>query len=96
MPRQMNTLVPVFAGLIAAAGTATGQTLIVSNTSDGPVAAAGDLPGSLQQAIFDANAKPSADFIEFDPSPGPTVDFNGGGVVNISDLLAFVTAFTGN
>lgn len=37
----------------------------VSNLSDGPVTAAGDLPGSLRQAIFDANALPGDDEIEF-------------------------------
>ncbi len=37
----------------------------VSNLSDGTVAKAGDLPGSLRQAIFDANASPGADTIEF-------------------------------
>ena len=33
-------------------------TFTVSNLNDGPVAAEGDLPGSLRQAIFDANDKP--------------------------------------
>lgn len=31
-------------------------TFTVTNTLDGPVAAAGALPGSLRQAVFDANA----------------------------------------
>lgn len=33
-------------------------TFAVTNIADGPVAAAGDLPGSLRQAIFDSNSKP--------------------------------------
>ena len=40
-------------------------TFIVSNLDDGFVGAAGDLPGSLRQAIFDANENPGADSIEF-------------------------------
>ena len=43
-------------------------TFTVTNNSDGSVAAAGDLVGSLRQAIFDANANPGADTIEFDSS----------------------------
>ncbi|MEO1526977.1 MAG: choice-of-anchor Q domain-containing protein [Planctomycetota bacterium] len=39
---------------------------VVNNLLDGPVAQAGDLPGSLRQAIFDANANPGADTIEFE------------------------------
>lgn len=38
----------------------------VSNTSDGTVTGAGQLPGSLRQAIFDANALSGADVIDFD------------------------------
>lgn len=41
-------------------------TFTVTNIGDGPVAAAGDLSGSLRQAVFDANANPGADTIEFD------------------------------
>ena len=40
-------------------------TFMVSNLGDGVVNAAGDLPGSLRQAIFDANETPGADSIEF-------------------------------
>src|SRR5262245_15211614 len=40
-------------------------TFTVSNTSDGPVTMAGQLPGSLRQAIFDANALAGADTIDF-------------------------------
>src|SRR5207253_2558858 len=41
-------------------------TFTVTNTSDGPVTAKGQLPGSLRQAIFDANANVGADSIVFD------------------------------
>ena len=41
-------------------------TFAVTSNIDGPVAAAGDLPGSLRQAIFDANVNPGDDTIEFD------------------------------
>jgi predicted outer membrane repeat protein len=41
---------------------------VVTNTSDGPVTAAGQLPGSLRQAIFDSNSNGQADTIIFDPS----------------------------
>ncbi len=41
-------------------------TFQVDNVSDGPIAAAGDLPGSLRQAVFDANSNPGDDRIEFD------------------------------
>jgi len=43
-------------------------TFTVTNTLDGPVANPGDLPGSLRQAIFDANALAGADDIVFDAS----------------------------
>jgi len=48
-------------------------TFSVTNVMDGPVAAAGDLPGSLRQAIFDANADATAtvDNIQFNiAAPG--------------------------
>ncbi len=40
-------------------------TFTVTNLLDGAVTAAGQLPGSLRQAIFDANAASGADEIEF-------------------------------
>ncbi len=40
-------------------------TFTVANLLDGPVTAAGQLPGSLRQAIFDANATAAADEIVF-------------------------------
>ena len=48
-------------------------TFTVTNNIDGTVIGAGDLPGSLRQAIFDANANPGEDTIEFN-----TGAFNGG------------------
>ena len=39
-------------------------TFSVTNLLDGPVTAPGDLPGSLRQAIFDANNSPGADDID--------------------------------
>ena len=41
-------------------------TFTVSNLGDGEVTAPGDQPGTLRQAVFDANANPGADTIEFD------------------------------
>ena len=43
-------------------------TFTVTNTVDEVVMAAGDSPGSLRQAIFDANALAGADTITFDSS----------------------------
>ncbi len=45
-------------------------TFTVTNLLDGPVAAAGDLPGSLRQAIFDANESDGADEIVFEGVSG--------------------------
>ena len=39
-------------------------TFAVTNLLDGPVNAAGELPGSLRQAIFDANQAPGADDVD--------------------------------
>lgn len=39
-------------------------TFAVTNLLDGPVNAPGDLPGSLRQAIFDANQAPGADDVD--------------------------------
>lgn len=45
-------------------------TFTVSNLLDGPVTTAGQLPGSLRQAIFDSNAMEGADEIEFSDVAG--------------------------
>jgi len=60
----------------------------VTNTNDGPVAAAGDLPGSLRQAIFDANALAGADTIDFDASfnVAQTITLSAGSLVITEDL----------
>ncbi len=50
----------------------------VTNLSDGPVAAAGDLPGSLRQAIFDANAAAGADTIRFAAGLSGTITLTAG------------------
>src|SRR5262249_21726062 len=39
-------------------------TFLVTNLLDGAVIAAGQLPGSLRQAIFDANNNPGADVVD--------------------------------
>ncbi|QDS97964.1 choice-of-anchor Q domain-containing protein [Adhaeretor mobilis] len=51
----------------------------VSNLNDGPVAASGDLPGSLRQAIFDANNLPGDDEIQF------ALEIDGPGIILLSD-----------
>src|SRR5262245_37975173 len=43
-------------------------TFTVTNTNDGTVSKAGDLPGSLRQAIYDANTLDGVDSIVFDSS----------------------------
>lgn len=63
--------------------------LTVTNTLDGPVSKAGDLPGSLRQAVFDANQSTAQDTIAFDPtafSAGSTI-FLSSGHLTISDTL---------
>ncbi|MEO1526978.1 MAG: choice-of-anchor Q domain-containing protein [Planctomycetota bacterium] len=53
-------------------------TFVVDNLLDGPVDQAGDVPGSLRQAIFDANANPGADTIQFESDiAGGTITLNG-------------------
>jgi hypothetical protein len=48
-------------------------TFTITNLGDAPVAMSGDAPGTLRQAIFDANALPGADLIEFDSALSGTV-----------------------
>ena len=62
----------------------------VNNLSDGPVAQANDLPGSLRQAIFDSNAAGGANTITFDPTvfAGQSQTINLiSGVLEVSDSL---------
>ena len=61
-------------------------TFMVSNLNDGSVAAAGDVPGSLRQAIFDANAAPSADEIVFQTGLTGTIALTAG-ELSITDAL---------
>jgi hypothetical protein len=59
----------------------------VTNPNDGTVTKAGDLPGSLRQAIFDANANPGADTINFASSlSGDTITMTAGQLA-ITDAL---------
>jgi len=63
----------------------------VTNTNDGPVAAAGDLPGSLRQAIFNANANPGDDVVLFDASlSGQTITLTNG-VLTVNDATGSIT-----
>jgi len=59
-------------------------TFTVSNLSDGAVAAPGDLPGSLRQAIFDANNTAGADTIDFSTTGTITL---GGTELAITDAV---------
>ena len=52
-------------------------TFSVTNLTDGPVAAAGQLPGSLRQAIFDSNANGTNDTINFAAGSGTITLTNG-------------------
>ncbi len=59
----------------------------VNNVDDGTVTKAGDLPGSLRQALFDANANPGSDTVVFDNSlNGEAIELTSG-VLEISDPL---------
>ena len=60
--------------------------LTVSNLSDGPVVATGDLPGSLRQAIFDANAMASDDMIQFASGLSGTINLVAGEIPITDDL----------
>ncbi|MEN1705972.1 MAG: GC-type dockerin domain-anchored protein [Planctomycetota bacterium] len=46
------------------------------------------------QEIADLGGPDAAGILEFGTPPGNPLDFDGNGVVNISDLFAFITAFT--
>ena len=52
-------------------------TFTVTNLLDGPVTALGDLPGSLRQAIFDANNAPGADDIDLTSVSGTLLMTDG-------------------
>jgi predicted outer membrane repeat protein len=58
----------------------------VSNLDDGPVTGPNDLPGSLRQAIYDANANQDADTIEFESGLSGTI-FLTNGELSITDPI---------
>ena len=67
-------------------------TFTVTSLDDGEVTAIGDQPGTLRQAIFDANASAGADVIEFRLPSGPAgviqLDVEGlGGFLRVTDDL---------
>jgi hypothetical protein len=77
----------------------------VSNPSDGAVAHSGDLPGSLRQAIYDADTTPGDNTINFDPSlAGGTITLTEGeldltnttGTTTITGLGADQLTVSGN
>ncbi len=65
-------------------------TFTVSTTVDGAVNAPGDLPGSLRQAIFDANLLAGVDSIVFDATTFATPQFiiMSGGELAVTDDVA--------
>jgi Dockerin type I domain len=67
---------------------------MVSNLNDAPVAAAGAAPGTLRQAIFDANHTPGDDSIVFAPaltSGGPaTINLSSAGQLLINSNISII------
>jgi len=61
-------------------------TFVVNNLLDGPVNAGGDLPGSLRQAVFDANALAGPDVIDLTGVPGTIV--LAAGELGVTDAVA--------
>ncbi|HEV8631048.1 MAG TPA: right-handed parallel beta-helix repeat-containing protein, partial [Thermoanaerobaculia bacterium] len=88
--RQRRKAARALAGAAAAgaalAAPAAALTFTVSNLNDGPVAAAGDQPGTLRQAIFDANALAGADAIDFQAGLTGTILLTDG-QLSITDSL---------
>ncbi len=84
--RHLATGAAAVGAAIAIAQSADAATFNVTNTTDGPVAAAGDLPGSLRQAIFDANAAAGADVITFQSGLTGTITLTNGDLT-ISDSV---------
>ena len=64
-------------------------TFSVSNLLDGPVTGPGELPGSLRQAIFDANSASGPDVIEFDEGLRGTIELQAG-QLPVTDVVAIV------
>jgi len=74
----------------------TPATFTVTNTLDGAVTKAGDLPGSLRQAVFDANTLPGSDSIVFDAiafSTAKTITFSSGHLL-LSDAVSIIGPVT--
>lgn len=68
-------------------------TFVVNNSDDFPVAMVGDAPGTLRQAIFDANELPGPDTIEFDSaltSGGAATISLSQGELTISDSVSIL------
>jgi len=59
-------------------------TIAVTNLLDGPVTSAGDLPGSLRQAIFDSNALAGADVVDI--SVAGTISLTAGELTITDDV----------
>jgi len=70
-------------------------TFTVINLTDGAVAATGDLPGSLRQAIYDANNTVGADTIEFDNAIAGGLLRLTEGQLTISDEVILVGSGSG-
>ena len=75
-----------FAGLEYLENRRVLATFTVTNLADGPVAASGDLPGSLRQAIYDANALSGSDDIVFDSQAAGFLPLTDG-PLNIRDSV---------
>ncbi|MEM0983754.1 MAG: choice-of-anchor Q domain-containing protein [Planctomycetota bacterium] len=75
--------------IVSLSGTALGQ-MHVTNTDDGPVAGPGHLPGSLRQAIYDANAAPGMNTITFDPSLNGLSITLSAGELSVTDSVEVV------
>ncbi len=60
-------------------------TFLVTSSADGAVAAPGDLPGSLRQAIFDSNANADNDIIEFSFASPTTITLTSGQLLVTED-----------
>lgn len=61
-------------------------TFAVTNLLDGPVNAPGELPGSLRQAVFDANTNAGPDSIEFAEGLSGTIELTAGQLIVVDSL----------
>ena len=67
------------------------STFTVTNTNDGPVTHSGALPGSLRQAIYDANTHPGDDTITFDSSLASSTITLTSGDLDLTDTAGKTT-----